>query len=76
METLLSVSVVFVVLLTFVNTVVIALALAHVDRALLKLSVCFEKLGDFEKSLDDLTKVIEQQTRLLEYIYSNFKKVG
>lgn len=55
-------------ILIFANTIVIMLILTSVIFLLVKMNIETAKFTDIESSLGELSKVIEQQSRLLEFI--------
>jgi hypothetical protein len=61
------------VVLILINTIAIIFAVGTIALLLTRMAAQLSIMGDFKASLLELTKVIEQQTRLLEFIG---RKVG
>lgn len=59
-------------LLTLVNTIALVIGVSAISLLLVRMSGQFATFADVRQSLAELTKVIEQQTRLLEYIGKKF----
>jgi hypothetical protein len=55
-------------LLILINTLVLIFGVGAVSLMLIKMMTQINAMADFEISLAELTKVIEQQTRLIEFI--------
>jgi hypothetical protein len=55
-------------LLILINTQVLIFGVGAVSLMLIKMMTQINSMADFEISLAELTKVIEQQTRLIEFI--------
>jgi hypothetical protein len=54
--------------LIFANTIVIIAVLAVIIFVLVRMGMETAKFADIEKSFVELTKIIDQQSRLLEFI--------
>jgi hypothetical protein len=57
-----------ILLLVLINSIALIFGTGAVSLMLVKLMTQINGLSDFETSLAELTKVIEQQSRLLEFI--------
>lgn len=58
-------------LLILINTLIIILAISAISFMLVNIGNKLSAMSDVRQSLVELTKVIEQNTRLLEYIGKN-----
>lgn len=56
--------------LVFANTIALLLSMVMVAVMLVRMNVEISKFIDIQMSIAELTKVVEQQSRLLEYIRS------
>lgn len=56
--------------LVFANTIALLLSMIMVAVMLVRMNVEISKFIDIQMSIAELTKVVEQQSRLLEYIRS------
>jgi len=57
--------------LVLLNTLIILVVIMFISYILLRQSVEISKLADFDLSIGELTKVMEQQSRALELIWRN-----
>ena len=54
--------------LVFANTIALLLSVVMIAVMLVRMNVEISKFIDIQMSIAELTKVVEQQSRLLEYI--------
>lgn len=57
-----------ILILVFANTIAIMFALVMIAIALVRTNTEISKFIDIDMSLKELTKVIEQHSRMLEYL--------